>query len=328
MPGGVSGYPCPGCNWETRLVNYARELLRKYPTQQEQVNKWYNVCRVQFPVYVDYWSKQPDVTARTPLFQELPFDVPYLLPSGRTARLRGKWDAGDLIGPPKTGGSYVQENKTKGEVDEGQLVRQLTFDLQTMIYVVALKTASESPLAKKGWTNAVHGKGVTDLRLPAPVRGVRYNVIRRPLSGGKGSIVRHKPTKSNPAGETEADYYVRLGGIIAENPSEYFWRWKVEVGTNDVEKFRRTCLDPLLENLLDDHEWWEFCRKEGHDPFDGQARTAVFAAHSPRHYRHPFGVRNILDEGGSTDLDEYLSNGSEVGLTRVDDLFPELGGTP
>jgi hypothetical protein len=42
------------------------------------------------------------------------------------------------------------------------------------------------------------------------------------------------------------------------------------------------------------------------------------------HYRHPFGSVNWLDEGGASDLDEYLATGSEAGLQRIDDLFPEL----
>lgn len=33
---------------------------------------------------------------------------------------------------------------------------------------------------------------------------------------------------------------------------------------------------------------------------------------------------HVLDEGGSSDLDDYLSTGSEAGLRRVDELYPEL----
>lgn len=35
-------------------------------------------------------------------------------------------------------------------------------------------------------------------------------------------------------------------------------------------------------------------------------------------------LTNVLDEGGHSDLDEYLATGSTVGLRRVTDLFPEL----
>jgi hypothetical protein len=38
----------------------------------------------------------------------------------------------------------------------------------------------------------------------------------------------------------------------------------------------------------------------------------------------PYGVYSPLLDGGSTDLDEHLLTGSEVGLRRVDKLFKEL----
>jgi hypothetical protein len=42
------------------------------------------------------------------------------------------------------------------------------------------------------------------------------------------------------------------------------------------------------------------------------------------HWRHPFGVYDALNEGGSSDLDEYLETGSTVGLEKASTLFPEL----
>ena len=72
------------------LRQYCQGLAKKYPTQQEQVWHWYNICRTQFPAYVEYWAKHPDVRSRQPLLQEQAFDVPYVLPSGRAVRLRGK----------------------------------------------------------------------------------------------------------------------------------------------------------------------------------------------------------------------------------------------
>ena len=147
-----------------RLNLYASILCKKYRMQQEQIDHWYNVCKTQFPLYVDYWSEHPDVTERTPLLQEQVFDVPYQLPSGRTVRLRGKWDSVDLIGKglcekckeSKAGprvmcplcyggkgqGIYLQENKTKGDIREGQLKRQLSFDLQSLFYIIALQEAA------------------------------------------------------------------------------------------------------------------------------------------------------------------------------------------
>lgn len=287
-----------GRGWAPDLTTYARQLCERYRSSQEQVEHWYEVVRVTFPQYVAYWEKHDEETTRTPLVQEQVFDVPYRLPGGNIIRLRGKFDAVDLVGAGKKAGVYLMENKTKGEINELQIRRQLSFDLQTMMYLVALERERTDSDSKWG--------------AEVPVRGVRYNVIRRPLSGGKGSIIRHKATKNKPE-ETKASYYSRLRDIIAEAPETYFMRWRVEVTAEDVQRFRRECLDPLLSQLCD---WWDWVSKF--------ARGDVFSKASSLHWRHPYGVRNILDEGGSSDLDEYLASGSEAGLTRVDELFGEL----
>jgi hypothetical protein len=288
------------------LTSFASDLCRQYPMSQEQVDHWYNVCRVTFPLYVEYWSKHPDMIARRPLLSEQSFSVPYHLPSGRTVRLRGKWDSVDLVGEGKGARIILQENKTKGDVREAQLRRQLRMDLQTMLYLVTLELFQVQPGQYR-----LGGEGI-----PRGVRigGVRYNVVRRPLSGGKGSIVRHKPTKSNPEGESKEDFFLRLRDIIAESPQDYFMRWDVGITPSDILKFRRECLDSILEQLCD---WWEWAKVWG------QAEVSKRGKH---HWRHPYGVFDALNEGGFSDLDEYLETGSTVGLERASTLFPELEG--
>ncbi len=135
--------------WEIALGDHCSAMCRLYPLQREEITKWANVCIVQFPEYVKFWQSHPDVVNRTPLLQEQVFDVPYALPSGRVVRLRGKWDSVDLI----DGGVYLQENKTKGDIDRAQVERQLRFDLQTMLYLISFQNAdleqiglSERPL--------------------------------------------------------------------------------------------------------------------------------------------------------------------------------------
>jgi len=311
----------PG-HWGQRLTNYCRDLARKYPHQQDKVDHWYKLCKAQFPVYVDYWAKHPDVTGRTPLLQEQQFDVPYKLPSGRTVRLRGKWDAVDLVtektktanGFTKRTGVWLQENKTKSKVDVPALTRQLSFDLQTMFYLVALDRWFPE------FCSTDHGLAGAK---PPPIRGVRYNVIRRS---------QHKSVESFMTKLTEDLRSGRAG--------EWFARFNVEVTAGDVARFRRECLDPILEDLCD---WWCLLMVDPFDPWtprvnmssDGGKthQLAKFYKFDPAypvnaannwHWRHPFGVYNVLDEGGSTDLDGYLATGSEVGLERTDNLFPEL----
>ncbi len=287
-------------SWQKVALTYSRKLCKRYPLQHEQIAKWHNVCLTQFPVYIDYWKNDPDVKKRTPLLQEETFCVPYELPSGRVVKLRGKWDSVDLIGKGKNAGIWLQENKTKGDINEEQMRRQLTFDLQTMIYLIALKqyqvhTSGPGPLP------------VVDTK--ARVMGVRYNVIRRPLAGGKGSIRPHKATKNKPA-ETMENYYKRLGGIIADDPNYYFMRWKVAISDQDIENFKREFLTPCLEHLCD---WYEIVTG---------ACIGILVRYV--HYRTPYGIFNPLTDSRTTDLDEYLLSGSTRGLRQVTNLFPEL----
>lgn len=285
--------------WEDNLTKHATQQVIRYPMQRDEIEKWYSVCRVQFPEYVKYWADHPDVLGRTPLMQEQVFDVPYALPSGRTVRLRGKFDSVDLIRVSDgLEGIYLQENKTKGDIDKVQIERQLRFDLQTMIYLVALRHHYNL----MGWT----AKG--------PILGVRYNVVRRPLSGGVGNISPHKAkstkTKVTPA-ETAGQFYERLRrDYIAADPAHWFFRVRSEVSARDVQVFRETCLDPLLEQVC----WW----------YDEITKTRHDFRYPPLNYRTPFGVFNSLTEGGSTEYDAYLESGSEAGLRRVESLFGEL----
>ena len=289
-----------GTDWIEPLKEKGKEYCTQFPLQQDEINKWYNVCKTLFPIYVNYWAKDKEQKEKTPLLQEYAFNVPYELPSGRVVHLRGKFDAVDLIGKGKSAGIWLQENKTKGEVDEEKIRHQLKFDLQTMLYLIALKEG------RKGYGE----HGTLDIGGTANVLGVRYNVIRRPLAGGKGSIRPHTPTKANPNGESQAQFFERLKGVILEDQASYFLRIKSEVYPSDIDRFKKMCLNPLLEQICDWYEW--VC-------LEGGAYT-----NNCIHYMSPFGLWNPLVEQGQTDMDNYLETGSTVGLHTVDTLFPEL----
>lgn len=308
------------------LEQYAWQQQTNYPLQRDEIGKWGKVCAVQFPEYVRYWAEHPDVVNRTPLLQEQVFDVPYALPSGRVVRLRGKFDSVDLIGD----GVYLQENKTKGDVDRVQVERQLKFDLQTMMYTVALTRVGDNrefmpelPVSLGGWKEG-------DL----PIQGVRYNVVRRPLSGGRGNISPHKAkatkTKVTPA-ETEEQFYERLRrDYIAKEPDYWFFRVRAEISERDVRVFRDTCLDPLLETVC----YWYYCvtnqprelcfQEERAHPGRPGGRRQLNLNWPFNHYRTPFGVYSALEEGGATEYDHYLETGSEATLRRTENLFMEL----
>ena len=287
--------------WSEVLADYCKGLCEKYRTDQEQIKHWYQVCRTQFPLYLKYWAKHPDMVKSENLLREKTFSVSYTLPSGRVVILRGKLDSVDRVtGKGSNTGIWLFEHKTKGDINADLVQRQLTFDLQTMLYMVALNQHCESDDCTFATDNAC-----------SLIRGVRYNVVRRPLSGGKGTIVRHKPTGKNPRGESPEEFYARLGTIIKEDAPNFFMRWNVVIAPGDVKRFRERCLDPILEQLC---HWWD-------------VQTTGISPHLPHwaaNWQHPFGCYNILDEGGASDLDSYIASGDMIGLQRVENLFEEL----
>jgi hypothetical protein len=294
-------------SWEDGMAAYRAGLDKRFPFERDKVLHWWSVASELFPRYAEHWAKHPDVKERTPLLQEQEFDVPYLLPSGRIARLRGKWDSVDLIGKGKGAGVWLQENKTKGAIDGMKIRRQLTFDLQTMTYLTALgedhKADCEGP-GQWDWISDRLGKVIG----PDSLVGVRYNAVRRAAHKSTGSMLA-KLEEDRNAGRIE----------------EWFARWQVKVSAADIQRFKRECLEPVLENLCDDFEWFMFCAQRDESQFNFTLREEQFSHRGPRHFRTPYMGYNPLGEGGFGDVDSYLETGSTAGLQRVKDLFPELG---
>lgn len=305
----------PGCLWEKPLNQCEQNLCEKYPLQREQIAHWCNVCRVQFPIYVRHYMKDKDQKQRKPLLPEETFKVPYQLPSraGKTVWLRGKWDGVDLFGTKRRPELYLWESKTRGDIDEEATDNQLTFDLQTMFYVVSLweRLRIDQSMSAVFRPSQSPSKSLLG-RDYGPLRGFFYNVIRRPLSGGVGSIRPYKEkvlkTKTVPA-ETMEHFYGRLKVIIEKNPEKFFYRWKVRISEADVERFKREFLDPILEQLCNWYDW------VGCYPGDVWVHND--------HWRHPYGVWNPVDQGRKSDIDEYLLTGSKLGLVQTT-LFGEL----
>lgn len=279
---------------DTRFVMLAKEFCKKYPSQQHEVNHWYNVCKVQHEVYskVKKGFNKPKEKVK-PLLREYSFSIPYVIPDGREVILRGKWDGVDLVGSGKT--VFLQEHKTKGRILEDRVSNQLNFDLQTGLYLSALRcyTELESNL----------------------IGGVIYNVIRRPLSGGKHSI-RQKQK------QTKEEFYQELKERIEEDSEYFFMQWRSHITDADIAKFRRQFLDPILTQLCD---WWEYISCFNFDPFSVPNRWDKYPSEpNSIHWRHPYGVYNHMNEAVPDSLDEYLANGSMSGLSVTDNLFPEL----
>lgn len=273
--------------WAVKVGEYANKLLDQYPGQAPAIVHWTSYVQTLYPKYQEYWSAHPDVVRREPLFQERVFDVKYTLPSGRKVRLRGKIDSADIItlADRKMREAMIQENKSKTQLDQGKIFRQITYDLQSMIYSLVFDyiRKSDPAIAKK------LGK--------MKYAGVRYNVVRRS---------QHKTSESMMKTVTE-DLKKGHGG-------EWFCRWFIPISSIDISRFQHDCFDPILEGLCD---WWEWQEANG---FEDPKKLPV----TPLHYRYPYGIYNILHEGGLSDIDAYLENGSTLGLRRVIDMFPEL----
>lgn len=293
------------CDWRLAVASYAADLTRKYPfpSEREKIGHWQSLCLAQFPHYVRWWQQHPDMIKREPLLSEQVFRVPYSLPSGRVVHLRGKWDSVDFVADGPQAGVWVQENKSKSSIDAAKIARQVTYDLQSMLYVTAFKEWQQL----NDYGEPIRFPPAVD----KPIRGVRYNVVRRSAHKSAESMVK----------KIEEDVANGRGG-------EWFARWNVDIGEADIRAFKRQTLDPVLENLCDDWEWWSFCHDAGLSPFDSDrthmTRECEFPGHVPRHYRKPYGIYDPVAEGGTGETDHFMNMGSDAGLVRVDDLFPEL----
>lgn len=291
-------------DWNKPLMEYAKGLQKKYPTQQPAVVGCMRSCQAQFPVYIDYWKNHKDVKNRTPVYQELVFDIPYKLPSGRVVRLRGKWDSLDVFGSGRNAQLILQENKTKSDVGDEGIKRRLLFDLQTMMYLITVREHIKIiGLAefKKRWGTVSIG-------------GVLYNVIKRPLSGGIGSIRKKKPNKQYPKGQSDDEFYEELQQVFVDNAEVYFKRWKVDINETDIDVFERRFLQPCLEHICD---WWEYLESVSFQPWKSDTYNGI-------HWQHPVGLYNPIDKGYQGDLDEYVATGKTTGLVKRDTIFPEL----
>ncbi len=296
-----------GLPWEVALQGYCQKLIEKHGGAAQEIEKWYNICKIQFPIYLRYWEAQPKPKVpRKQIWQEKVFNVAYKLPSGRKVCLKGKFDSVYL-----SEGLWVKENKAKGEANAEQLEANLPTDLQTMIYLTALNNIN---------LEEYDGE---------PIRGVHYNVVRRPLaSWGKHSIKQKegrldKKTGVRVGAETDQEFYARLGEVIEQNAGDFFLsRWS-EVTPECLEHFQKVTLNPVLESLCD---WWEWIKVDPFDPWTiscGERKMMAVIGQSI-HWMFPSGVWNPALEGSDGDLDNYILTGDAKGLYHTKELFPEL----
>jgi hypothetical protein len=295
-----------GEDWREAVKALSQRIREHYPTHERALAKWTRLCLIQFPLYCNYWAsvsrKQPE-GKKKPLLQEYAFKIPYQLSYGRVVVLRGKFDSVFL----RSKRVWLQENKTKGEIDEEGITSTISENLQTMLYLIAL----EYSLKHDRWADGLSKK---QGQPKYDIGGVLYNVVRRPLSD-RHSIRQRK-------GESEIAFFKRLSEQIKTNPAHHFKRWDAIISTSDIETFKRECFDPILEQLCD---WWDWIRLDPFNPWkDRKPEGNPLTFRNKHHFRFPWGIYNSLASGWRGDYFDYLTKGKQIGVTRVNTLFPEL----
>lgn len=273
-----------GKPWQPPLEAYYQKLLGKYPSHDKDITKWYLLCKMQFPIYIEYHKYRRSDEGYKPLFQELSFCEPLVFPipmCDKIIFIRGKIDSAKI----SNGCVWIQENKTKGEIDQDGISLTVDQNLQTMLYHLALRMMMSTGKVKL-----------------FPVAGTIYNVIRRPLSD------RFAPRQGKK--ETQKAFIERVGKKIAAEPQKHFFRWPVPIAQRHIDRFRRESFDPILADL---NRWW--------DGFNGNYFSPE---KNPFHYRFPFGVYHSMERGYRGDAFDYYTSGSKARLEKVTNLFPEL----
>ncbi len=106
---------------------------------------------------------------------------------------------------------WIIEHKTKGRIEQEDLMRLLSFDLQNLFYI----TAEEAEYKLK-------------------ILGVLYNIIRNPG-------LKHKK------GETPEQYVEKLVKAIRKDPAHYFKRFEVRYPETEKARFNRELAAKLKE---------------------------------------------------------------------------------
>jgi len=206
---------------------WRKEMVR--PTSQQEVDQelTYGLVAATLPRYFivrgDDFIPQKKVT-RGQLVRpvewlklEQQFNVPFLLPDGRTIRLRGKFDGSFRCHRQKL---WLFETKTKSRIDEEGLQDCLPLDIQVMLYLLAQQIIyGEQP------------------------EGVLYNVIRRP-----GQRRRVK--------EPLVEFFRRVADDVNDpkRTDHYFLRWEMAITRHEIEDWVGRTLVPMLTEVCD---WFE-----------------------------------------------------------------------
>ena len=316
------------------MDDYRKKLVGKYPDEDKEIYKWFSLAIRQFPIYLKHWRNHPTQKKRQPILEEVSFKIPYYLPSeSRPIYLIGIFDALYLFAEEWI---KLQENKSKGKIDETGISSTLKKNLQTMIYHSALRRC-----IPRGETTAINFKyfdflhnndAPISLLLPisnngkriTKVYGTLYNVIRRPQADQRSLKQRKGRGKARVGRETDTAFFDRIAKHIQENEETFFYRWEARIKNKDVQLFERETLIPILCQLV---AWWKWISNDDfQDPWripdTDEVMSGIGLPNTPgggHHFQSPWGCYNSLASGWRGSYFDYLTKGVTVGLYNVGD---------
>lgn len=190
---------------------YVKHRMAQMPTDPASVEACACQALAVIQPYFAWWAEHDK--KYTFLSREEEFCVPYNVKYDYQYNLRGKFDGVIEIKDGKKIHLGLYECKTKGRIDEQGIEETLQFDVQTLLYLLAIRL-------KYGRT---------------PTRLI-YDVIRQPqLRQGKE--------------ETLQNYCSRISHDVENRPEEYFYRWNETITTETVDKWCREFLDKVIHQI-------------------------------------------------------------------------------
>jgi hypothetical protein len=146
------------------------------------------------------------------LEEKFDVEVPSQLFPGKKIRLRGKRDGRYR---EADNGLWLFETKTKSRIDDIVIAKKLSFDTQVMVYAYTIFLE--------------HGEWI---------RGVKYNLIRRPG-------LRHK------IGESNAQFLQRIQDDVECRPDHYFMRYEATLSKEEFGQYTHE-----FAHMIQDIELW------------------------------------------------------------------------
>ncbi len=212
------------------MRDYADEWRHDHPkcpqSQLDTMEKVYTLAEAMLCAYVDRWAGDwsgkykhgNDTVAPVEwLATERRFRIPYTFDDGACTWLNGMFDG---VFEDENGDLWLFETKTKSRIDENALSDCLPLDRQVMLYLHALRV--------------VYGG--------RRVRGVLYNVIRRPSNRLRADEALHT-------------FGERVGKEVAKKlgTGYYYIRWQVDVSNAESIEWATNQLRAEMQTI---RAWW------------------------------------------------------------------------